>query len=177
MAQLNQNSGLTITYDINDTGSAYYIPCQTELNFNTSVKNNYLYWNSELFHLYQDQYYNGLLSKLSNYSLTTGGSNIEAEEKLITILGSLLMNIGYGNYPSFDIPSQWLYEFMKNHSIGTSVTSLTEVEVKSWYQMVEDYRNYWLTQSKDVQHLNAEMVDYSLLPNAFLSIWNKLNCK
>lgn len=175
---LNENYGIQIDYSASQRTPGSFNPCNYSIVFNSTSAISAYSVTAELFHAYQEQYLEGLLSDIQNSIDHTGGSNIEAEEKAMGYLSSkffFLNNKGIEGVPPLLI--QWCEQFAEKNKNNHSNVTLTTDEIASWFAAVDEFQQYYAASSESGNDMYGSPVDYDLLPSSLLNLWNMAeNC-
>lgn len=175
---LNENYGIQIDYSASQRTPGSFNPCNYSIVFNSTSAISAYSVTAELFHAYQEQYLEGLLSDIQNSADHTGGSNIEAEEKAMGYLSSkffFLNNKGIEGVPPLLI--QWCEQFAEKNKNNHSNVTLTTDEIASWFAAVDEFQQYYAASSESGNDMYGSPVDYDLLPSSLLNLWNMAeNC-
>ena len=175
---LNENYGIRIDYSASQRTPGSFNPCNYSIVFNSTSAISAYSVTAELFHAYQEQYLEGLLSDIQNSIDHTGGSNIEAEEKAMGYLSSkffFLNNKGIEGVPPLLI--QWCEQFAEKNKNNHSNVTLTTDEIASWFAAVDEFQQYYAASSESGNDMYGSPVDYDLLPSSLLNLWNMAeNC-
>ncbi len=176
---LNENYGIQIDYSASQRTPGSFNPCNYSIVFNSISAISVYSVTAELFHAYQEQYLEGLLSDIQNSVDHTGGSNIEAEEKAMGYLSSkffFLNNKGIEGVPPLLI--QWCEQFAEKNKNNHSNATLTTDEIASWFAAVDEFQQYYAGSSESYGNdMYGSPVDYDLLPSSLLNLWNMAkNC-
>ena len=163
------------------TGGGNYYPDINTIKFATNGDIEAGTLGSELFHAYQQQLY-GTLSAIYSGIKSTGGSNMEAEEKAFNIQRDLLytedsttddngLSVGRAigvNDEQWAI-RDWLVELAFNHPTGSIV--LNQSELDSWFDALEEFQQYHAENNPDTHY--GDPVDYNQKPDAIINLTNK----
>lgn len=175
---LNENYGIQIDYSASQRTPGSFNPCNYSIVFNSTSAISAYSVTAELFHAYQEQYLEGLLSDIQNSIDHTGGSNIEAEEKAMGYLSSkffFLNNKGIEGVPPLLI--QWCEQFAEKNKNNHSNVTLTTDEIAGWFAAVDEFQQYYAASSESGNDMYGSPVDYDLLPSSLLNLWNMAeNC-
>jgi hypothetical protein len=98
---------------------------------------------------------------------------MEFEEKAINIIASIL-GVGGGTDMSTPKLNSWCNQFLINHPVHSDV-SLTQQEIDSWFEALEEFRNYHI--SLGANDMYVKPIDYTLLPTTLLNLWKLSDCE
>lgn len=174
---LNENYGIQISYSTAQSTPGSFNPCNYRIVFNSLNGINSYSVTAELFHAYQEQYLGGLLSDIQNSLDHKGGSNIEAGEKAMGYLASLysFMNVNVDSTLLYN----WCEHFFDSHQGHHTDVTLTQNEIDDWFAAVEEFKQYNRnSKTSSDNDLYDAPIDYDLLPNSLLDLWNNIdpNC-
>ena len=174
LENLNENYGIEISMSASqgpNIGGSFN-PCDYTIKFTEEINADNLM--AELFHAYQEQISSGKLSDIASSTDHMGGSNIEAEEKVVGFIYSSWY--GYAIENENCKLSMWAKSFMENH-IKTHSCGLSVEELKAWYEAVEDFAEYSRQQDQETgtKTLYGTPVDDSLYPEALTNLCNNLS--
>ena len=174
LENLNENYGIEISMSASqgpNIGGSFN-PCDYTIKFTEEINADNLI--AELFHAYQEQISSGKLSEIASSIDHMGGSNIEAEEKVVGFIYSSWYGFATGNENCK--LSMWAKSFMQNH-IKTHSCGLSDEELEAWYEAVEDFADYSRKQDQETgtKTLYGTPVDHSLYPEALRSLCGTLS--
>ncbi len=174
LENLNENYGIEISMSASQGSNigGSFNPCDYTIKFTEEINADNLI--AELFHAYQEQISNGKLSEIASSTDHMGGSNIEAEEKVVGFIYSSWY--GYAIENENCKLSMWAKSFMENH-IKTHSCGLSEEELKAWHEAVKDFAEYSRQQDQETgtKTLYGTPVDDSLHPDALTNLCYNLS--
>ena len=171
---LNENYGIQIDYSASQRTPGSFNPCNYSIVFNSASGISATSVTAELFHAYQEQYLEGLLSTIQNSADHKGGANIEAEEKAMGYLTSLYSF--YNMKVDSTLLYSWCEHFFDSHQGHHTDISLTQDEIDDWFAAVEQFIQY----NNDIKtsgdnDLYDAPIDNDLLPVSLLDLWNNVD--
>ena len=151
-------------------GPGQYNPVSNTIKFRSNDDIGAGTLGAELFHAYQQQLY-GTLSDIYNGTKTTGGSNMEFEEKAFNIKRDLLnVDAGMFTYPGEEGLTNWLIDLEFNHTTDPIV--LSQSELKGWFDALEEFQQYHEINNPNTHY--GDPIDYNQKPDAILNLINKV---
>lgn len=161
-------------------GPGQYNPVSNTIKFRSNDDIGAGTLGAELFHAYQQQLY-GTLSDIYKGTKTTGGSNMEFEEKAFNIMSDMIESeqivigdrgIGVGSPISVNeeviMLYDWLRELEFNHQ--TAPINLSAEELASWFEALEVFQQH---HEGNPDHY-GDPIDVNQKPDAILNLINKI---
>ena len=178
---IDSHSGLKISIDNHPQYPGRYEPCNHGISFDAQQPMTTYSLTAELFHAYQEQIWGGKLRdiKMDYEHNHIGGSNIEAEEKVMgyianswNAIGGAIVEEGY-NYNKLN---EWAENYLINH-ISIHSCGLLENELVHWYEAVEEFAfiNSQINMDMPRNTTYGSPVDYTLQPIGIVSICRGLS--
>ena len=178
LSGLDEFSGITISFNPNQNDPASYNPCTEKISFRSIDDISVFSIRAELFHAYQNQFYNGKVTQIRNdvENNHIGGSNIEFEEKAIYLFLCELGEIGCSpeNMVGTEDIVIWIRNFITNHeNLNGEPITLNPFEISTWFSALEKFRSYYVN---DNSVFYGKPIDYSMLPSALLNLISLSMC-
>jgi hypothetical protein len=161
---LGSNLGVVIKIDPNSSALGSYNPSTKEIVFSSIDDMSIWGIREELFHAFQDQFYNGKLLEIMRTPLHTGGSNIEFESKAFHFISDYPITAGMED----TLPLNLFLDryFSPIESSERIDINFSESEQQDWFNALEEFNNY----HSSGDDLYGAPIDYDLLPEAFFNI-------
>ncbi len=171
-----------VNIEMGATNPGQYNPVSNTIKFSSNDDIGAGTLGSELFHAYQQQLY-GTLSDIYNGTKTSGGSNMEFEEKAFNLKRDLLTKddgvagengISVGQPIGVNLEAwslrDWLIGLEFDHPTNPIV--LSQSELKGWFDALEKFQQYHKINNPKTHY--GDPIDYNQKPDAILNLINKV---
>jgi hypothetical protein len=165
---INSDSGLLIEINSNSNSLGTYNPWTNTIQFKSEDDISRNGVAEEIFHAFQNQFYNGKLLEIVKTSPHTGGSNIEFEAKAMYFASQCYVFAPCAVFKNVETLHTFMWDFMPQIEEGR-VAEFTDRQQQIWFESLEFFQSLNMNEN----NLYGTPIDYGLLPEALFYLLNQ----